>query len=155
MRFVRLFLFVLLSTAALAASDVTLVRVWSGPRTAESFARISEYFSGEENPGAQTIVRTQPGSRAGYYWLIRTKAGTATEATIELSVLAPDSAAPRIYTLSTRLPAGRHVTLAGLTGADWPQPEARPVAWRLRVLNGAGQELAAEQSFLWVASPSP
>jgi hypothetical protein len=71
------------------------------------------------------------------------------------------SSAPRnqqtvvIAKFKTRLPAGRHVTLAGLTGADWPQPEARPVAWRLRVLNGAGQELAAEQSFLWVASPSP
>lgn len=155
MRFVRNFLFALLSTAALVASDVSLVRVWSGPRTAESFERISEYFSGQENTGGQTIVRTQPGSRAGFYWLIRTKAGAATDARIELSVLAPDAPAARTYTLSTRLPAGSHVTMAGLTGADWPQPETPPVAWRLRVLDSAGRELATEQSFLWVAPPSP
>lgn len=155
MRSARLFLLALLSSAALAASEVTLVRVWSGPRTAESFERISEYFSGEENTGGQTIVRTQPTARAGFYWLIRTKTGAATDATIELSVIAPDAPAARTYTLPTRLPAGSHVTMAGLTGADWPQAEARPVAWRLRVLDGAGRELANEQSFLWVAPPSP
>ncbi|GAB1488928.1 hypothetical protein MASR2M8_13760 [Opitutaceae bacterium] len=149
MRSVWLFLLTLFSTAALLGSDVTLVRVWTGPRTAESFERISEYFSGKENTGGQTILRTQTASRAGYYWLIRTQTRAATDARIELSVLVPGSHTPRVITLPTRLPTGSHATMVGLTGDDWPQLEARPVAWKLRVLDAAGNVLATEESFLW------
>jgi hypothetical protein len=154
MRSVRLFLLALIPTAALLASDVTLVRVWTGPRTAESFERISEYFSGEENTGGQTVLRTQPAARAGYYWLIRTKTGAATDARIELSVLVAGTDTPRVITLPTRLPSGSHATMVGLTGEDWPNLEARPVAWKLRVLDAAGNPLATEESFLWVATLS-
>lgn len=152
MRFARFLLLTLVSAVPLLAGDVALVRVWTGPRTADSFDRISEYFDGQENTGGQTILRTQPGARAGRYWLIRTKAAVATDASIELVVLAPGTDIPRTHRLSTRLPAGSHVTMTGLTGADWPDPDVRPVAWKLRVLDAAGNELAAEQSFLWTAA---
>ncbi len=155
MRSVRLFLLALIPTVALTASEVTLVRVWTGPRTADSFERISEYFSGEENTGGQTVLRTQPAERAGYYWLIRTRTAGPTEARIELAVLIAGSPTPRVVTVPTRLPSGSHATLVGLTGEDWPTLDARPVAWKLRVLDPAGRELAAEQSFLWAAPASP
>ncbi len=137
----------------LAAAEATLVRVWSGHRTAESFERISEYFTGQENPGNQTIVRTQPGHRAGYYWLMRTACpAPVTAARIELAVTQPGTEAPVIYTLTTDLPAGSHVTLAGLTGSDWPDAGSQPTAWRLRILAPDGTTLAREQSFLWTTT---
>lgn len=156
MRFAR-FLFpalVLLAPAATLAAELELVRVWSGPRTAESFERISEYFDGQENTSGQTVLRSQPAQRAGYYWLIRTRTADATAATVELAVLAPGESTARLYTFATRLPGASHVTMAGLTGADWPDIKARPVAWRLRVLGPDGRELAAEQSFLWTGAPT-
>jgi len=152
MQFARLFLLALIPAAGLLASDVALVRVWTGPRTADSFERISEYFTGEENPGGQTVLRTQPTARAGYYWLVRTRTDATTEARIELSVLTAGSPAPMVHALATRLPRGSHVTLVGLTGDDWPDLDARPVAWKLRVLDANGRELATEESFLWVTS---
>lgn len=139
----------------LRAADLSLVRVWTGYRSAESFERISEYFTGEENPGGRTILRSRPEARAGYYWLVRTRAAAPAVVRLELDVLAPGAGAPRTFAFSSRLPAGSHVTLAGLTGADWPDADVRPVAWRLRVLDAAGAELAREESFLWTAPAAP
>ncbi len=136
-----------------AASSVELVRVWPGPRTAESFERISEYFTGRENTGGQTVVRTQAGQRAGFYWLVRTRCSVAQPgAVIELAVTYPGTEAPKIYALKVDLPAGRHVTLAGLTGADWPDLEQEPVTWQLRILAADGTELARDASHLWSES---
>lgn len=153
MRSAWLLLFALPFTSNLSAADVELVRVWSGPRTAASFERISEYFTGRENPGNQTILRTQPTERAGFYWLIRTHCATAQPSvTIELAVTPPGAEHPILHTLRTTLPAGKHVTLAGLTGSDWPDLEAEPVTWRLRVLAADGSELASEKSYLWTGT---
>lgn len=154
MRSAWLLAFALLSGSTLAAnSGLELVRVWPGPRTAESFERISEYFTGRENPGGQTIVRSQPAARAGFYWLIRTRNEVARSGvTIELSVTLPGTEAPKTHVLRTDVPAGRHVTLAGITGADWPDLGVEPVTWQLRILDASGLELARDASFLWSES---
>ncbi len=146
-------LFLLLSAARLAAADLTAVRVWPAYRTAESFERISEYFSGQENTGGQTYLRSQPAAREGFYFLTRIKnPGTPLEnVRIELSVITPASADPKVFTAfpATTVPTGSHVFQIGLTGADWPDATANPVAWQLRLLSAEGQELLRTQSFLW------
>lgn len=151
MRFAWLLLSFALA-APLPAPALELIRVWPGSRTADSFERISEYFTGRENPGRQTILRSQPGERGGYYWLIRTKAPvTLHSVVLEITVTAPGVSEPVIHTFRTHLPAGSHVTLAGLTGADWPDPDVEPVTWRVRVVDANGTELAREASFLWTS----
>jgi hypothetical protein len=128
------------------------VRVWSSFRTADSFMRISEYFTGRENPGRrQTVLRTQPADRTGYYFLARVKnSGEAVEgAKLALHIITPDSPLPKVYSFDTPVPHGEHVFNLGLTGADWQDAETFPVAWRLVLLGAGGEEITAEQSFLW------
>lgn len=147
---------ILLGFASARAADVSFVRVWPGYRPAESFDRISEYFTGRENPGGQTVLRSQPAERAGFYFLARIKnAGPAVAgATFKLDVITPASAAPRTFTFAADLPAGEQVFNLGLTGADWPGgAKARPVAWQLAVLAPGGAELVQTQSYLWEKPP--
>ena len=180
--------------AAPAATTATITRVWPDYRAADTFDRISEYFTGAENTGGQIVMRTHPETRAGYYFFTRLKvetppaaasaaspataaastttaaASTATsaasattaaasapaaitDAQVEISVILPDS--PDVKTYRLRVPvalrAGTVLLNPGLTGADWPWPDAKthPVAWRLRLLTAAGAELASRQSYLW------
>lgn len=146
-------LLALLITTAASAADLKVVRVWPGYRTAESFDRIAEYFTGEENTPGQTMLRTQPAAREGYYFLTRLKnAGPElTGARIELNVITPFSADPKKYTFTCLIPSGNKVYNIGLTGTDWPADAAKKqaVAWQIRVLSTDGAELAREQSFLW------
>ena len=146
---------ILLGFASARAADVSFVRVWPGYRSADSFERISEYFTGEENTGGQTVLRSRPAERAGFYFLARLKnAGPAVAgATFELDVITPASAAPRTFTFTAGLPAGEHVFNLGLTGADWPGAKVQPVAWKLTVLAPGGAELARAQSYLWEKPP--
>jgi hypothetical protein len=156
MRFLKhpltlVFVIALFCAAAARAADVAFVRVWPGYRTAESFDRISEYLDGQENTGGQTVLRSQPAQRDGFYFLVRLKnAGDAIAgASVELSVITPASATPRTLTFAADLPAGQHVFQCGLTGADWPDAAAHPVAWKIVIRAPGGAELASTQSFLW------
>lgn len=147
-------LFVLL-TAKLAA-QVEFVRVWPSYRTADSFVRLAEYFGAPESPVVDTLLRTQSADRAGYYWLVRTRAAAAQPgARYELSLVPPGATAPVTYSFPHDLAAGRHVTQLGLTGTDWPDPAARPLAWRVTLLDAADNILATQHSFLWRDSPAP
>lgn len=127
------------------------MRVWPGYRTAESFDRISEYLTGGENTGGQTVLRSQPAQRDGFYFLVRLKnaSGAIAGASVELSVITPASATPRVLTFAADLPGGQHVFDCGLTGTDWPDANAHPVAWKIVIRAPGGAELASTQSFLW------
>ncbi len=145
-------LLALLAATTCAAADLTIVRIWPGYRTDESFARISEYFGKEEDVAGQHILRTQLDARTGYYFLLRVKNSGApiTDTKIEIQLITPFAPEPQTYTFTTALPKGSHAFNLGLTGTDWPgTPKDQVVAWQLRILSASGAELAREQSFLW------
>ncbi|MDP2136875.1 MAG: hypothetical protein Q8J74_03390 [Candidatus Didemnitutus sp.] len=147
MRILALFLALTVSTAA---ADVQIVRVFTGWRDAGSFKRISEYFTGVENTGGQIVVRTQPGRRAGYYFLVRTEnAGPAVEAKVVVEIVPPGPQRSRSFTFPLRLTPGKAVFNLGVTGEDWPDAEADIVAWKLTISSVAGEILATEKSYLW------
>lgn len=147
--FVLVAAFWALSGGAMAA-DVEFLRVWPGWREAESFERIGEYFGGRESSGREEVLRTQPGERAGYYFLVRVKNSAPTAAKIAVSVIRPDAPAPKVYTFPVNLPAKETVFQLGLTGADWPQgKKANPVAWKIALLGPDDRVLAEHKSFLW------
>lgn len=148
-------LIIALAGCAMAQAGGTAIeRVWPGYRTAESFTRIGEYFGGEEHRPGQTIRRSRPGERAGYYWLVRTRTAHAQpDARFVLEFIAASSPAITRHEFPVIIPAGSHPTLLGLTGADWPGPDHRPTAWRLRLLDHAGKSLVSMQSFLWRQDP--
>ncbi len=148
--------FLLLLTAASSCSaatpDLKIVRVWPSYRTTESFERISEYLGKNENPRDQLILRTQPDTRAGYYFLVRVKnSDTANiDVKIELQVISPFTPETKTYRFTCTLPVGTHALNLGLTGTDWPgKPSAEVVAWQLRLLSTSDSEIAKQQSYLW------
>ena len=155
----RLAPFILFFASALAAvaADLKIVRVWPGYRAADSFDRISEYFGGAENSARRTVLRTQSGDRAGYYFLVRlVNPGVAQPGcSWQLQVILPTSAQPRTFAFGTGIPAGNDVFELGLTGADWPNAKTEPVAWKLGLQSADGRELVSQQSFLWDRPPTP
>jgi hypothetical protein len=139
----------LLSTAP--AADLEIVRVWPSWRDAESFERIGEYFGRPENTGRETVLRTQPAARDGYYFLVRVKAVAASPGTrFALSVIRPDTPEPKTYLFPVERWDKENIFQLGLTGADWPQgKKANPVAWKIALQDHTGAVLAEHKSFLW------
>lgn len=137
--------------ASAHAASLEIARVFTGWRDAASFQRLTEYLDGRESTGGITMLRSRPGERAGYYWLVRLKNGGASlpGAKFELQVITPAAPEPKTFTFSADIPAGSPLYQLGLTGADWPGPKARPVAWHLQVLAADGTTLIAKESFLW------
>ncbi len=146
-------LFLIAGLASASASDVSIVRVFTGWRDAASFKRISEYFNGRENTGGQAVLRTHPEERGGYYFLVRVvHRGAPIEAKIVLQVVMPGGDRPPSFTFPAAISGKNTVFNIGLTGADWPGPKVNPVAWKLDVLDASGTLLATEKSYLWGTS---
>ena len=149
--FIRRCLLVFLLAAATApAEELKIVRVYTGWREASAFKHISEYFSGKENTHGETMLRTRPVRRDGYYFLVRTaNSGTPQPVKITIMLSMPGEPKPRSHTFAAELPAGPTVLNLGLTGPDWPGAETNPVAWKLDITADDGRILATEKSYLW------
>jgi hypothetical protein len=140
----------LFALPALAHAGVSIVHVWPSQRTADSFRRISEYMSGSESSGRDTLLRTKPDSHVGCYFLTRLKADAPQPAaTLVLEVVIPGSPAVRTFSFPVDIPSGGKVFHIGVTGADWPSVQTRPSAWRVSVRTADGTVLADSPSFLW------
>ena len=138
------------SPALAKEGDVTIVRAFTGWRDAASFKRISEYFDNQENTGGETVLRTHADQRAGYYFLVRAaNPGTPLPATVRIEIILPSVAKTKVFTFATELKTGSTVLDLGLTGTDWPDAKANPVAWKLDLLAADGRVLATEKSYLW------
>ena len=133
------------------ASEAEFVRIWPGWRDAESFDRISEYFGRGENTSGQVVLRTQPATRDGFYFLVRVKStAPLAAAKFELSVIRPDAPEPKVFSFPAALPAKETLCQLGLTGTAWPGgKQASPVAWKLTLVAADGRLLAEHKSFLW------
>jgi len=134
-----------------------LIRIWPSWRSADSFLRIGEYFGGSETRSGQTILRSQPAERSGFYFLTRIKNAEAAlpDAHFELQVIRPDSPHAVTYRFPSTIETGSHVYLLGLTGSDWPDfndkpaEDVHPVSWQLRILDSQARELLHSESYLW------
>lgn len=152
MRFVlRLFLLLASLTPAFSADDISFVRVWPAWRDAAAFDSISEYFTGREEHGQRTVLRTVPDVRAGFYYLVRVRNPGAErpDAKFTLHVINPASPETKTYTFPAVIRPGTTVFQLGLTGSEWPDHKAHPVAWKLDLTATDGRVLTSEQSFLW------
>lgn len=148
--FRRCLLCLALTAVSASAAELTIVRAFTGWRDAASFKHISEYFSGKEDTHGETMLRTHPDQRAGYYFLVRlANPGAALPVKLSLVLNLPGEPKSRTFEFATALPAGQTVLNLGLTGADWPDAKTNPVAWKLEVLAADGRVLATEKSYLW------
>jgi len=149
--FIAVILFSAASLVSARAAEVEFVRVWPGWRDADSFERISEYFTGEEKTGREVVLRTHPERREGFYYLVRVaNSGEALAgATFVLRVISPLGPDPKIISFPVEIPKRSKVFLLGLTGPEWPNQEVHPVAWKLELRSPTDEILASAQSFLW------
>ena len=150
MRFFLSVLLILLFSTSLEAFEI--VRVLPAYKTERDFERISEYFTGKENPGKDIMLRSREGSREGYYLTVRVKTPHALqELRVELQMIqADDGRDIRKYSFITDLPKGSHLLNIGVTGEDWKVSSRQPpVAWKLVFKDAWGWELASRQSYLW------
>lgn len=156
------FLVVALASLALAAasagaavnppsdSGVTVVRVFTGWKEGASFKRISEYFTGKENTGGTVVLRTRPEQRSGFYFFVRLKnSGSSTPVKINVEVVTPTDKQTKDFSFSSELESGANVFDLGLTGEDWLDAKANPVAWKIDFVAADGRVLASEKSYLW------
>jgi hypothetical protein len=152
----KFFLFLLATcfwASGLAAAEIKVVRASAEYRDERQFARISEFFTGRENTGSDVILRSQPGEREGYYWTIKLKRfpyREEVENAVRLEVVVPGDIEATLFSFPLG-PAKRRnpLLLIGLTGDDWPDPTALPLAWRISFLNAEGNLVAQAKSFLW------
>lgn len=136
--------------AEVPATEPAIVRVFTGWRAAASFKHISEYFTGRENTGRETVLRTNPEQRAGFYFQVRVaNPGAARPVRFQLLLIEPGSPTPHPTNFSADLPVGSTVFELGLTGPAWQDPKSQPVAWQVQVLAEDGRVLAFEKSYLW------
>lgn len=139
-----------------AEGDLKLVRLLPGYRTAESFVTIGEHFGRGEHTGGRQVERSQPTERGGYYFLARVRSERALSgARVQVEVILPGSLEPKAFSFVADLREGESVVHLGITGTDWPEAQAAPLAWRLTVRErDGGGLLLDERSFLWAVPPA-
>lgn len=141
------------TTRPQAITSIEIIEIKPRYIETESFIRISEYLTGAENVGDRVIIRSQPENRTGYYFtlLLDTNVRKLAPGTVIVGeFFTPFSKTAQ--TFNFKLPAKRASTdeiFIGLTGSDWPDPDAIPAAWRITINDANGEQLAQEQSFLW------
>ena len=135
------------------AQGAEIVRVHPEFRTEESFHRILEFFTGREHTGRRDILRTDTDIREGFYLttrLRRVDRKTLPRGTARLELAMPEEQETRAYEYSLEsIDRRRPLVMFGITGEEWPEDLARPLAWKLTLLDAEGRELDSEQSFLW------
>lgn len=123
------------------------------------FKRISEYFTDEENPGYNCVLRSDSNVREGLYLLLaidsfeKIPAGSKAE----LRYFRPDKVGEQVQTFELPEFTGNPATemRLGLTGEAWPKKlkKNRPSAWKFTITAPDGQLLVYRKSFLWHEAP--
>ena len=149
------FLFVLFWIVPLVTWGESHVRLLTESYfTHYDFVRVSEYFTGKENTSGQVILRSNETERDGLYLLLALdfpdKGLQPKPYRLVLQVLDSESLDPITYTF----PLPDHAITQGelwlgLTGADWPTPKKKIMAWHLSVQAKDDSVLTNNQSFLW------
>ena len=103
------------------------------------------------------MIRTQPDKRAGMYFFVMfgyDPDDIALACTFELSV--DSTGDPKTKTYKFTVPETHSVTreiALGVTGSDWPGPDAKVNAWKLVLKSPTGKILTQKQSWLWEDDP--
>jgi len=69
---------------------------------------------------------------------------------LKLEVIRSDSWGTKTFTFDLDTEGTRTRDIyAGLTGSDWSDDSAQPIAWKITLLDAQGQPLDDKKSFLW------
>lgn len=122
-----------------------------GHMTKDKFTRISEYFTGIEDTGGDTIFRTDGCGREGIYLVVglnRSVSRLSEGAYLKFSYLLSDSKREEEVTFEIDPKCGhtRWIYL-GVTGINYHGPCQYFVAWSIEI--HSNEEHVVQNSFLW------
>lgn len=141
----------LMAVLAGGLSAVTIETAHTRFYAEDEIRPLSRYFGGDiAGQRFRAVVPSQPDNPGGQYFIARLK---------DFRPASPASVRMVLYTSASKEPATHEWKLAGvdlkgwlylgLTGSDWPDEKTRPLAWRIEVLDAAGEIIAHWNSFLW------
>ena len=119
---------------------------------ANDFVRLSEFFTGHENTGNYTILRSQK-ERSGLYFYVpleETKIQVEKIRSFKLSLI--DSRNPIARNFEFQMPSNgkrQKKILLGITGDDWVEKDDRLIAWEIKILGEDDKDFQVAMSSLW------
>lgn len=136
-----------------ASTNVTIVDIKPRYIPDEHFKRISEYMTGREHLGNRIMIRSDKEARSGYYFILildRQWRDLPPGSYIEGEFYTPQSLDRQTHRFEfpSQLPKSKELFI-GLTGQDWPSPNAVPAAWRFTLKQANGEVLTTRKSYLW------
>lgn len=157
-RLMRLFcvLLMIFASSALTAKPLRILSVMNRNYCHNDFTRISEYFTGVEDTGGDTILRTDNCGRAGIYLVIslnKIVSQLSDGAFLKFSYIVSDSNEKKEITFNLDSSCGNTPWIfIGITGADFHGICQNLVAWSIEIYSN--DDYALKNSFLWSISQS-
>ena len=121
----------------------------------DAFTRISEFFTGKEDRGNRSILRSHPDARAGHYVKFNlAKPYAVDHCRLEVLALGVKEIVTYAFKVEESWTVEKAIYL-GLTGPEWSQKSQPPIAYKVVLLDAAGNTIASARSFSlgrWIAS---
>ena len=139
------------SVPSLNAQEIK--RITTRYQEADSFKALTSYFTNGDKMGPRNVIRSNEKSWDGMYFIIEFTDRPETfssKISVTVDVITPFSPDPRKY--SFVLENSDHFSWEayfGITGQEWPDSDAAPLAWKVSVKNFEGNILSEQQSYLW------
>ena len=150
-----LFAILLLSISIETAfsSEVKILNVYRELIPKDTFVRISEYFTGKENPGYRVIVRTQPQEYGGYYFILQLNKKindlpSNTRVRLEIALAGKAESTSYTFPIPYNKKAEKEI-FVGITGQDWVYEPTDLIAWKITLIDAEEKILIEKPSFLW------
>lgn len=148
-----LHLLLMFLVGASATNAAAIKKVTTKYQNADDFKTLSSYFTDGDNIGPRIIEKSQANSWDGLYFIVEFEDRPETfpnKYSVLLEVITPFSPQPRsyVYPLSATDKFTWEIYL-GITGSDWPNPDAQPLAWKITISDIESTVISEKQSYLW------
>lgn len=139
-----------------AASPVAKIHIFTVDvqyLTAENFKHIAETITGDEDMGEAGVVRTDPENRDGMYFVLQLSRYVkhipqGGQVTVQYTSSSNPQVTSKTLPLSNLNKNGSYLYV-GITGPDWPNPDASITAWKVTLQDSDGNPIAEKKSFTW------
>lgn len=137
--------------SAVIAPALTIKTAYNRYYEAGEIRPISAYFgSAISGQGFRTVVASQPERPEGQYFLLQLRdRGKASAAGARITYYAGEDRTARTHTWDLGGKELRRWLYLGLSGSDWTDAAAEPLAWHIEILDSEGRVIAEWKSFLW------